>query len=138
GSMTDDLELDDGESRRRATFVMSLREDGAPDPALGGGDGCITGPEGVETVSYDVPGNPFSGVAVRPDGKILTARRGAVYRFNADGTPDTTFGSGGAAQVTLPPGAGTFNPSVLALVPGASGDVVVTGAVAPIVEGGAG
>ncbi|WP_329385251.1 calcium-binding protein [Streptomyces sp. NBC_01351] len=65
------------------------------DLAFGGGDGkVVTDVSGFENIA---------GMAVQPDGKIVTVGDGyfdetsgdfVVVRHNADGTPDTTFGGG--------------------------------------------
>lgn len=78
--------------------------------------------------------NDFRGVAYGPDGKIYvsghrgnpSAETGAetvvvVGRFNADGTPDTSFSEDGFAEVDLGPG---LVEQALAVAPLANGDVV--------------
>lgn len=72
---------------------------GAPDATFAG--------DGVR--DFDGLYNP-AGVVVQLDGKIVVAGTAigsdssedfAVARFNADGTPDTSFGSGGLATATI-------------------------------------
>ncbi len=61
----------------------------------------------------------------QPDGKTLTARSGVgswtLARYNADGSPDTTFGNGGVVvnQFAFPPfvAAATYTPVALGLEP---------------------
>ena len=74
--------------------------------------------------------NDLRGVAYGADGKIyVSGHRGnletetvvVVGRFNADGTPDATFGDGGFAEVDLGPGRVEQS---LAVAPLANGDVV--------------
>jgi uncharacterized delta-60 repeat protein len=78
------------------------------------------------------PSPPFAGITVGPGGKIVVAGldmsdRLTVVRYNADGTPDGTFGSGGVAVI-----AGTANSfpntAVYDVDTQADGSVVVTGA----------
>jgi uncharacterized delta-60 repeat protein len=75
--------------------------------------------------------NDLRGLTFGPGGKIYAsghvgtdekAFQTVVARFNADGSPDTTFGSGGFATVDLAPGRGEQSLSVAAL---SGGDVVV-------------
>jgi len=75
------------------------KADGSVDKSFGGGDGLATADFGALTASP-------SAVAVAPDGRIVVAGEGnfdpglpdvgiVIARFNADGSPDTSFGSGG-------------------------------------------
>ncbi|WP_406054569.1 calcium-binding protein [Streptomyces sp. NBC_01077] len=62
------------------------------------GDGMVTA---------DFGGTEFgNAVAVQPDGRIVAAGSGgagfAVLRYNADGTPDAAFGTGGRTSVNAP------------------------------------
>lgn len=74
--------------------------------------------------------NDLRGVAFTSNGKIVvsghagteTDTRTVVARFNADGTPDATFGRAGFAEVDLMPGR---NEQSLGVAPMANGDVVV-------------
>jgi len=70
---------------------------GTLDPAFGTGGRVMTV---IGTGSEDV----IYGIAVQPDGKILVAGRGnyafALARYNANGTLDATFGTGGKVVVT--------------------------------------
>lgn len=69
------------------------------DPGFGGGDGIIT--IAGSTASPDQP----AAVVVQPDGKIVvlfSEQLGSGYliieRFNPDGSPDTSFGTGGRVE----------------------------------------
>jgi uncharacterized delta-60 repeat protein len=80
-------------------FVERLNADGARDTGFGSGGVAVAGPLGGSAVG--------NAVAVQPDGKIVVAgsvvpsdpSRGtliALARFNANGSLDSSFGSGGA------------------------------------------
>ena len=102
---------------------------GAPDLPFGTtGDGRV--------VSYFT--RPLSGraegVAVQPDGKVLVPafveigggsfrRSGALYRYNADGSPDLTVGPGGRLAVDFP----GEDDSVAAVAVQPDGRIVVAG-----------
>jgi uncharacterized delta-60 repeat protein len=90
--------------------ITRLTSAGYPDGSFGG-----TG-----TVFFGAPGgyNFVSAMAVQPDGKLLASiydygQAGGLLlqRFNADGSPDATFGPGGVRVVTFPllPGATLAN-----------------------------
>ncbi|MDX1420904.1 MAG: hypothetical protein R3181_13145, partial [Rubricoccaceae bacterium] len=72
--------------------------------ADGGGPGALDPSFGTDGIaSFAAP--EAGGLAVQPDGKILTAGRfigqAAVFRFLPDGAPDPDFGSNGIALVDL-------------------------------------
>ena len=76
--------------------------DGTPDPTFGTG--------GKVTVPLDPDGEGLSAIALQPDGKIVAAGSVihdnwplavVVARFNADGSLDQEFGSGGAVVTTF-------------------------------------
>ncbi|MHB8698360.1 MAG: hypothetical protein ACYC9J_10110 [Sulfuricaulis sp.] len=90
-------------------IVSRFNADGTPDSSFGS--------NGTAFVIAD-PNNNGSGalsVSIQPDGKIITASEGVVNctgsggagcsldlrRFNADGTLDTTFGSGGLSTAAF-------------------------------------
>lgn len=94
-----------GEGNR--LVLTRVLTDGRPDPSFGSGGSVVTAVQ------------PGTGIALQPDGRIVTAgatgafgaprrdgtvtsgtRAWVVTRLNADGTPDTSFGSAGIA--TLP------------------------------------
>lgn len=94
---------------------------------------------GTDGITLDVPPGtslPFAGgAAVQPDGKIvvvgtsfaddsLTRTHGLVVRYHADGTRDTSFGSGGAVII---PFVGA-SPSLTQVVRQPDGKLLVAGA----------
>lgn len=83
-----------------------LTPDGNPDPSFGGDGTVVTDVGGLD----DIP----AALAVQADGKVVLAgyaelsdsplsRTAVVVRYNADGTPDTTFGAGGVFRAHLAP-----------------------------------
>ncbi|MEX0172754.1 calcium-binding protein [Streptomyces sp. LMG1-1-1.1] len=77
--------------------VARYLPDGSLDATFSG-DGMVTA---------DFGGTEFgNAVAVQPDGRILAAGSGgagvALLRYNANGTPDTGFGTGGRTSVAFP------------------------------------
>lgn len=83
------------------------------------GDGMVTA---------DFGGTEFgNAVAVQPDGKIVAAGAGgagvALLRYNADGSPDSGFGTGGRTSVNFPGDGGTANAMALQQ----NGKIVVAG-----------
>jgi uncharacterized delta-60 repeat protein len=77
--------------------ASALTHSGAVDPSFGD-NGVLTG-----------QGDPVEALAIQPDGKIVSAGEDgfdredgssslAVYRYNIDGSRDTSFGRDGAAQ----------------------------------------
>jgi uncharacterized delta-60 repeat protein len=109
--------------------------DGTPDAAVGGGDGKVTGafgPAGGDEVSN--AGAPLAGAkfllvgsAQVPAGSTPAL---ALARFNADGSPDTSFGGGGDGQVVVRTGSAT--------APATGADVAVAADGKYVVAGGAG
>ena len=102
-------------------LVRRLTPAGAIDPTFGGGDGeAHTG--GVNGYGHDV--------ALQPDGRIVvvgsapgtTDTDGAVVRYTATGSPDTSFGGAGVARIDL---GGYEDLRDVALTP--SGSVVASG-----------
>jgi uncharacterized delta-60 repeat protein len=92
---------------------------GALDPTFGTGGIVLADPGSVM----------FQGLAVQPDGKVLALDAGndsqayeRVLRFLPDGTPDPSFGNGGAAEPVASP---AFWTRALALQP--DGKIVVAG-----------
>lgn len=81
--------------------VARYTADGTLDPEFGGGDGRVFTDFGGPDEARDV--------AVQPDGRIVAAGssggRVALARYNADGSPDTSFG-GGDGQVSDDPAPG--------------------------------
>ncbi|WP_244258237.1 calcium-binding protein [Streptomyces sp. Tu 2975] len=79
--------------------VVRYNPDGSLDTGFGGGDGKVL-------TDFDGGPNEAYEVALRSDGRIVAAGtsggRFAVARYNADGSPDTSFGGDG--EVTTDPG----------------------------------
>jgi uncharacterized delta-60 repeat protein len=91
----------------RELIVVKLNSMGQLDNQFGGGDG-------IASLNVQVGGNAevFRGIVVQPSGKIVvsgvvedetvaTDRDVALVRFNADGTPDTNFGTDGIIRLDL-------------------------------------
>ena len=102
--------------------IWRYNSDGSPDATFG--------TDGV--VGYDSGGATERGqdIAVQPDGKIvvtgtatLTGTNMGIWRYNSNGTPDGTFGSGGL--VISDPATGAENGLGLAIQ--TDGKIVVTG-----------
>jgi uncharacterized delta-60 repeat protein len=107
------------------------------DPTFGGGLGFVIGPI-TTNVGASLSGisDPTS-VAVEPDGSILVAVPDhtadglsfGVHLLSAEGTLDTSFGTGGTADVALPAGFTAFNSGASALLVESDGQIVVVGTV---------
>ena len=75
--------------------------DGSPDESFGG-DGRVTGQFGSQ-------GGSANAITIQPDGKILLAGEAddvhysdaGLARYNADGSPDTTFSGDGSMNVSV-------------------------------------
>lgn len=91
----------------RELVLVKLDGMGGLDPQFGGGDG-------IASLNVQTGGSAevFRGIVVQPSGKIVvsgivedetvaTDRDVALVRFNADGTLDTTFGTGGIVRLDL-------------------------------------
>jgi len=101
---------------------------GLLDPTFGSGGTAIN--------SFGSGGQSITDVKVLPDGKLLTA--GTVNfpnnsefnaaRYNADGTLDTSFGSGGLATVGFKHGGGVARAA--AVQPGSGGKILLAGSAA--------
>ena len=109
--------------------VVRYNADGSLDTTFGTGGKVLT-PVGTGT-SNDI-GNSLT---VQEDGKIIVAGYGggsdgtdfAVVRYNADGSLDTTFGTGGTGKILTPVGAGTSNDFGNSVTVQADGKIVVAG-----------
>jgi len=83
-------------------ILARLNPDGSLDASFGAG--------GVVTTSFSGGSDTAYALALQPDGKIVAAglttvggsSTAALMRYNADGSLDTTFGSGGLVTVGLP------------------------------------
>ncbi|MFI6006039.1 calcium-binding protein [Streptomyces sp. NPDC051366] len=98
--------------------VARYLPNGSLDPTFSG-DGMVTA---------DFGGTEFgNAVAVQPDGKVVAAGSGgvgvALLRYNADGSPDAGFGTGGRTSVHFPGDGGGAN--AMALQP--NGKIVTAG-----------
>ncbi len=73
--------------------VARFNTDGSFDASFGVG--------GVVTISHTSPYISYWGkdVAIQPDGKILVAHLGGVWRYNSDGTLDATLDNAGADRI---------------------------------------
>jgi len=82
-----------GHTRFKKFALARYNPDGTLDGAFGGGDGRVT------TRFMELGDQQASGVAVRPNGKIVAAggagKKFALARYNPDGTLDTSFGGDG-------------------------------------------
>ncbi len=89
-------------------LVVRFTPDLTPDPNFGQhGQNGAQGAAILPDIGPSVIRRAVSSLAVQPDGKILAGGRvavwgvssdpndAAIFRFNSDGTPDTTFGNGG-------------------------------------------
>lgn len=101
-------------------WVRAYRPDGSPDPTFGG--------EGTVELADDH--RRIAGALVQPDGRVLVAHSAGgqyepgshtIRRLNPNGTPDASFGNGGAIQ----PDVGA-RLSDIALQPG--GGLIIVGA----------
>ena len=84
--------------------------------------------------------SPSGQMAIQPDGKIVVGgyadnrANGAVVRYNADGTLDTTFGVGRTGIVTYPLGSPTNDEGKILLQPDGKIVFIGTRGIAPQVE----
>ncbi len=85
-------------------LLARFQADGSLDTTFGAGGVVTTAVSAVNDTAY--------AVAVQPDGKIVAAGLSGdaalVLRYNADGSLDTTFGTGGVVTTSLPPGSAFF------------------------------
>jgi uncharacterized delta-60 repeat protein len=79
--------------------------DDEPQPPPSGGAGDLNPAFGTGGVVTSALGNIETGLATQTDGKIVAVgtdgRRIQLVRFNADGSPDQSFGSGGAVYTQI-------------------------------------
>jgi uncharacterized delta-60 repeat protein len=78
-------------------LVARYNPNGTLDTTFGGGTGAAEGPG---------PGSTYDAVALQSNGQIVAAgsgpnSTGLVSRFNPDGSPDSSYGSGGNTLTTL-------------------------------------
>ena len=108
-----------GEFSRVSLAVVRYNPDGSLDTTFGGGSGKVLTP-------LDYFGLGSTDVAIQPDGKILVVLfqfdlndndYGLLIRYNADGSPDTSFGMGssvfgtGSVYSQLPIGSVVVQPA---------------------------
>ena len=101
---------------------LSKAAPGDLDPSFGGGDGIVI-------TNYAFFGDYFNAVVVQTDGKIVAAGytdTGSdilLARFNSDGSPDASFGTGGVVTTAI--GSSTEIAKAMALQ--SDGKIVVVG-----------
>jgi uncharacterized delta-60 repeat protein len=106
-----------------ALMIVRLRPDGSPDAGFGG-DGIV----------YLGAAGYADAVRTQPDGKILLLTSGAnpwvtLYRLNADGSADRSFGSAGRVALASDPDGGghlTLSPDGRITVTKVGGDSIVS------------
>jgi uncharacterized delta-60 repeat protein len=84
--------------------IVRLNTNGTLDTTFGGGKGYVLTSFGAPVSTSQVA----SAIAIQPDGKIVAAGQAtvngsggvALARYNADGSLDTSFGTGGTVGVT--------------------------------------
>lgn len=114
---------------RNNAFIARLNADGTPDASFGGGSGRVTIQAGN---SGGQPSGLSTIVAARlsRDGRIIVLGEGtdrglSFMRFNANGTPDTSFGNGGRTTVKFSGASDYDQPAALALQ--GNGKIVAAG-----------
>lgn len=105
--------------------ITRFNADGTPDASFGTG-GTI-----APTFSADGPDQLYAA-AIQPDGKILVAgsfeSEFGLARFNADGSLDRSFGTGGVVMTAISGDASSTSPDVICgLVVEADGKILVAG-----------
>ncbi|MDQ3749544.1 MAG: delta-60 repeat domain-containing protein, partial [Acidobacteriota bacterium] len=102
------------------TATIIIAQPGSLDATFGSGGKVV----GSSTTTSD----GLNAVALQTDGKIVVAGtlngKFAVFRFNTNGTPDTTFGTNGSVTTEFYPG---FGGSASAVVVQPDGRIVVGG-----------
>lgn len=105
-------------------FLSAGRVDAQIDPTFGT-NGLVT----INSSQVDVPLETF----VLPDGKFLVVNRGGdiafsyyFIKYNADGTPDTNYGTGGSVQLTVP-ASGSGTPKLNKAVRQPDGKIILAG-----------
>jgi uncharacterized delta-60 repeat protein len=116
--------------------VVRLNEDGSLDTTFGAGAPGNLGEPGSVLTKFNVGGDETGrgvGIALQSDGKIVAvgtqvtsgANATAMVRYNADGSLDTTFGTGGKVYANVASGHISESTRTLAIQP--DGKIVVTG-----------
>jgi uncharacterized delta-60 repeat protein len=114
------------------TAVALLRfnaTNGAPDTSLGG-SGMVTTKVSPsrDDIAFAVVRQPVGGKIIAVGSNFTTPGSITVIRYNADGTPDSTFGSGGITVTSLP----SADASAFAATLQADGKVLVAGRSSPV------
>src|SRR5882762_5060281 len=114
------------------TAVALLRfnaTNGAPDTSLGG-SGMVTTKVSPsrDDIAFAVVRQPVGGKIIAVGSNFTTPGSITVIRYNADGTPDSTFGSGGITVTSLP----SADASAFAATLQAEGKVPVAGRSSPV------
>jgi uncharacterized delta-60 repeat protein len=125
------LVVEGASSDTAGILLLRYTADGSLDSGFGVNGRVHSTLDGIQTNVSE------RGVVVQPDGKIVATgdyvssttgpafEAMVVVRFNADGTPDASFGSAGVAIVGGTPG--VFEPSVRALALQPDGRILVAG-----------
>lgn len=113
--------------RSRAVMRRYLR-DGAPDPSFGDGGTVVVQDVAVGGVRTGMLS--IEDAVILRDGRIVVAGNGSdrgftLMRFHADGTPDTSFGSGGRVLVKISDG--SQYDEAYAMTVQRNGKIIVTG-----------
>jgi uncharacterized delta-60 repeat protein len=107
--------------------VLTIRDDDAPAAQPSGLDPTFDTDGKASTTAF---GGDRSGMALQADGKIVmvggTFTDFVLARFNADGSPDTSFGVGGGRVIT-DMGSGLRQEEALAVAIQPDGKIVVVG-----------
>jgi len=105
--------------------IVRYNANGTLDTTFGGGDGIVT-------TDFGNSDNAALSMALQSDGKIVVAGYSinagtnfdiAVGRYNADGTPDTSFGTGGLVMTDF----GNSDNAVVSVVLQSDGKIVAAG-----------
>ena len=116
-------------------LVRYLASNGSVDSSFGGsvrGFGLVAAAPGTQTATDSAA----HATAVQADGKVVAAgtafnaagnRDFALVRFNADGSPDTSFGSLGNGSVLLDFGGGDDVVNAVTLIPGEGQEILAAG-----------
>jgi len=83
--------------------IIRYKTDGTPDPDFGAGDGMVLSKEDAGINLY----TRAAGMALQSTGKIIVAgdqfyNSERIFRLNADGTLDATFGTDGVVDINRP------------------------------------
>ncbi len=122
--------------------VLRYNPGGTLDASFGTGGEALASFPGARAFAG---GFNSSGFFVQPDGKIVVAgvedpvqggQKAAVVRFNADGTLDTSFGSGGEVTTQFPTGNAPLGADYVgSVLVQADGKILVGGGISPCVNG---